>query len=32
MLTKEQLGASGILFYDLTFGSEVKTMKMLNIK
>lgn len=32
MLTKEQLGASGILFYELTFGSEVKTMKMLNIK
>jgi uncharacterized repeat protein (TIGR01451 family) len=32
LLNKEQLGASGILFYDLTFGHEVKTMKMLNIK
>jgi hypothetical protein len=32
LLTKEQLGGSGILFYDLTFGNEVKTMKMLNIK
>jgi len=32
IITKEQLGASGILFYELSFGNEVKTMKMLNIK
>ena len=31
-LSSDILGASGILFYDLTFGNEVKTMKMLNIK
>lgn len=31
-LSADVLGTSGILFYDLTFGSEVKTMKMLNIK
>jgi hypothetical protein len=31
-ISSEDLGVSGILFYDLTFGKEVKTMKMLNIK
>ena len=31
-VSSDALGASGILFYDLTFGKEVKTMKMLNIK
>ncbi len=31
-VASEELGASGILLYDLTFGKEVKTMKMLNIK
>ncbi|MBC7886088.1 MAG: hypothetical protein H7X99_11480, partial [Saprospiraceae bacterium] len=32
LITKAQLGVSGLMFYDLTFKNEVKTMKMLNIK
>ena len=31
-LSNEQLNASGLLLYDVTFGKEVRTMKMLNIK
>ncbi|MBK8625464.1 MAG: DUF11 domain-containing protein [Saprospiraceae bacterium] len=31
-VSSDDLGVSGLLFYDLTFGKEVKTMKMLNIK
>ena len=31
-LTQEQLNASGLLFYDITFGKEIRTMKMLNIR
>jgi uncharacterized repeat protein (TIGR01451 family) len=32
ILHAEQLNGSGILLYDITFGKEVKTMKMLNIR
>ena len=31
-LTKDQIGVTGILIYEISFGKEVKTMKMLNIK
>ena len=31
-LTQEQLNASGLLIYDINFGNEVRTMKMLNIR
>jgi uncharacterized repeat protein (TIGR01451 family) len=31
-VSSEEIGVSGLLFYDLTYGNEIKTMKMLNIK
>ena len=32
ILNADQLNGSGVLLYDITFGNEVKTMKMLNIR
>lgn len=32
LLNQEQIGVTGILFYELTFRNEVKTMKMINLR